>query len=411
MTDPIGLQRETAADLIGPHGGPESQLGFRAAQVTTTGHVELELSAGVYYVDGIRVELAGGLIPEGHQGIPWSQQPYPIALQPLTLPNEPYLVYLDVWERAIKTVPQGPVGEPALDGPDTSPRGHVIWQVRVMPYSAAAGSTSCADFPLRAWREELQGSRPRLRVRIAPPHGTGDPLVLPSSGGFLGAENHLYRVEIASVAADNADGATFVWSRDNGAWTAQWTGTVGDRLSAVDADDLRSTFAPGDWVELTWDTVEFAGVPATRVQVVDIEASVLIIDPDTASAVIESDPAARPHARIRRWDQRDTPDTPLTNGAITVRESDVGWIPLEDGIEIQFGTSDAPHKYRVGDYWTIPARTATADIVWPLNAQGMPLSMPPHGAQHHYAPLAWIFGENTVHLQRVFGSLAQCSGA
>jgi hypothetical protein len=52
-----------------------------------------------------------------------------------------------------------------------------------------------------------------------------------------------------------------------------------------------------------------------------------------------------------------------------LRESDVEWTPLEDGIEIQFGTSDAPHKYRVGDYWTIPARTATADIVWPLNAR------------------------------------------
>ena len=61
--------------------------------------------------------------------------------------------------------------------------------------------------------------------------------------------------------------------------------------------------------------------------------------------------------------------------------------------------------YRVGDYWTIPARTATADIDWPHDTNGEPLSLPPQGPQRHYAPLAYVADEN-VCLQKAFRPLA-----
>jgi hypothetical protein len=50
--------------------------------------------------------------------------------------------------------------------------------------------------------------------------------------------------------------------------------------------------------------------------------------------------------------------------------------------------------YRTGDYWLIPARTATGDVEWPKerDEEGNPIpeALPPHGIEHHYAPLAII---------------------
>jgi hypothetical protein len=84
-----------------------------------------------------------------------------------------------------------------------------------------------------------------------------------------------------------------------------------------------------------------------------------------------------------------------------VQEAD--WIELENGIQIQFLPHHTEHhenRYRTGDYWLIPARVATGNIVWPLaldNAgqpkldptnKEIPLPQAPCGIQHHYAPLA-----------------------
>ena len=45
--------------------------------------------------------------------------------------------------------------------------------------------------------------------------------------------------------------------------------------------------------------------------------------------------------------------------------------------------------YRTGDYWLIPARTATGDVEWPRNDKKEPIAVEPHGVEHHYAPLAY----------------------
>ena len=61
------------------------------------------------------------------------------------------------------------------------------------------------------------------------------------------------------------------------------------------------------------------------------------------------------------------------------------WLNLEDGIQIQFQpASKGTNQYRTGDYWLIPARTATANVETGTG------SVPPDGVDHHYAPLAVI---------------------
>jgi hypothetical protein len=122
------------------------------------------------------------------------------------------------------------------------------------------------------------------------------------------------------------------------------------------------------------------------------------------------------HPLLRRWDQ--TSGDPA-EGGLTLDTDNCAfvqegvWLTLEDGVQIQFQPADpvqspptAPpppvNQYLTGDYWLIPARTATGDVEWPkvtdvqgnpeTDSQGniIPVALPPHGVTHYYAPLAIV---------------------
>lgn len=99
---------------------------------------------------------------------------------------------------------------------------------------------------------------------------------------------------------------------------------------------------------------------------------------------------------MRRWDHDASDLSNSDEGALLVTESatgDDGWLELEDGVLVQFPASTVaggPIEYRTGDYWLIPARTATGDVIWPRRLVGDHLvwqAKPPNGPMHHYAPL------------------------
>jgi hypothetical protein len=72
--------------------------------------------------------------------------------------------------------------------------------------------------------------------------------------------------------------------------------------------------------------------------------------------------------RVRRWDQ--PAGTILTAGP---------WIDLEKGVQVGF--SGGP--FRAGDYWVVPARTATGAVKGFTDAR-------PRGVEHHYCKLALV---------------------
>jgi hypothetical protein len=91
----------------------------------------------------------------------------------------------------------------------------------------------------------------------------------------------------------------------------------------------------------------------------------------------------------------------------TINQNSV-WLPLENGIEIQFTGPDAetpaeqePFIYQTGDYWLIPARTVTGDVKWP-GTPADPDALLPQGMDHHYAPLALITDTGLTDLRRKF---------
>jgi hypothetical protein len=102
--------------------------------------------------------------------------------------------------------------------------------------------------------------------------------------------------------------------------------------------------------------------------------------------MVGQDPGKHPF--LRRWDQREAKDVQLTGNGVPVveGENNENWIELENGVEVQFQQEGA--TYRTGDYWLIPARTATGDVEWP-GSKLAPEEQKPHGITHHYAPL-WI---------------------
>ena len=86
--------------------------------------------------------------------------------------------------------------------------------------------------------------------------------------------------------------------------------------------------------------------------------------------------AGKPGLRLRRWDQSGLI---ATAGGVSMTGD---WLDLESGIQVKF----AEGSYRSGDYWLIPARTATGEIEWPSSQN----PQPPVGISHHYCRLALI---------------------
>lgn len=203
---------------------------------------------------------------------------------------------------------------------------------------------------------------------------------------------------------------TFKWSRENGSviypivgivTLASNGGTTAVTLENLGRDD-RFGLDEGDWVEIVDDdyVLQNRAENLLQVQSIDRDNMTLTLSGGQQSDV-GNDPAK--HPLLRRWDHKagDPDEGGLqlgSDGAALIVEG-ANWLELEDGINIQFQKpdKDAPklqNKYRTGDYWLIPARTATGDVEWPRekDSQGnvVYIAKSPDGVIHHYAPLAVI---------------------
>ncbi|WP_321963653.1 DUF6519 domain-containing protein [Paraburkholderia sp. J7] len=331
-------------------------------------------------------------------------------LKPPTLPKPPCQLYLDVWERLLTPLEDDTIREVALAGADTATRAHVVWQVKALSVTENAAALCMTQQQLA--NAIRGGIAPLLRARAKQGATITDPCTVSPDASYRGAENQLYRVEINTSSDDASDnGPTFKWSRDNGVAifpvlsvqlaAATTTVTLGDL-----GRDARFGLVEGDYVEIQDDNSALSQTPGQLLQVqsIDRQQCVVVLAGGLTQGV-GTDPAL--HPLLRRWDHRagDPAQGGLTIGkdgaAIvkpdTLADGDAAWLTLEDGIEILFDKVPGV-VYRTGDYWLIPARVATGDVLWPqegaVDSQGNrvtnPVAMPPRGVRHHYAPLALI---------------------
>jgi Family of unknown function (DUF6519) len=413
--------RTAIADMFGAAAGPRDNCGFAVVDWTALSAADRDamkkaglqpavgdfiIGAGRYYVDGLLVENDA---PVAYSGQPEWRGPKLVA-------GKSYLAYLDVWERHITFIEDDSIREVALGGPDTCTRVKTVWQVKVtdavpdtdfaakvealkrqladenarVPRNAAAikrieaqltkllkqpeGAPTCAS-SLKAVRDWTSG---HMRAQLEPGKVADSPCVLSPESRYRGLENQLYRIEVHRGSKNPANKSpTFKWSRENGSVATRWLGNEGNALRVTSSRG----FSAGDWIEVTDTTAELQGDAGTLLQILTTDGDLITVDSPPAWSSSLVNPS------VRRWDQQANDELKLDAGGVVITPGadDKGWIEIEYGIEVQFSAGE----YRTGDYWLIPTRVATGDIIWP-HKDGKAVDLAPSGIVHHYAPLALI---------------------
>lgn len=372
----------------------------------------LTIGPGRIYVDGLLAENHGAAplnwdphLAELHgESIAYEDQPYlpeAATVAPPPTSGGPHLVYVKVWRREVTPLQEPDLVESAV-GVDSTTRWQTVWQVRVL--EDVGEGVTCATPPesIDSWVDLVEPSAGRLSTSTTDVDVEDDPCVLPDSGGYRGLENRLYRVEIHEV--DEAGNATFKWARHNASVATAVHAINGVNLVVeLTGRDEELRFSTGDWVEVTDDVRELAGLPGIFAKVAGVTDATRTIELEDALPAgtfpTSGGGSTLPgrHTRIRRWDQkgevRTTDDTlhfdldsGSSEGLIPV-PTDGTSLRLEHGIVVTFSLDPAGGRFRAGDSWVFAARSADASLELLEEA-------PPRSIHAHYCRLAVVtFGE------------------
>jgi hypothetical protein len=433
------IHKTETIDIVGPFGGPKDDEGFAITVVGNT----VEIGAGRYYVRGI--------LCENETQLAYGAQPYLIrpALTDSELLSElptgrtdSIRLFLEVWHRMVTALDDPSLQEPALGQADTTTRLQTVWRVvadrilvkkplplpplvpprginpvlfdRVAAISALSHAAKSANGDSAAQISQVECCAQMYQSTVEPAPGTLSAQTTGASSdcsceptpaaGYRGLENQLYRVEIHQRGTEST--ATFKWSRENGSVVVAVVEISGADV-VVDSlgPDANLGFQAGQWVELIDDTYLFGPVPNQPGELFQIKS----ITPEHKTITMTGPVAAidpSRNARLRRWEQFGT--TATANG---VPLSVGSWFDLENGIQVQF----AAGQFESGDYWLIPARTATGQIEWPPPGSDGAAFQPPHRIIVDRAPLACIHWDAKTQTptvedcRRLFPSLTEVS--
>jgi hypothetical protein len=431
----LDLLRTFIADSMGRGWRPPvagQPGGFEIKPVNPADPRNFTITKGHFYVDVILCD----------NPIERTYVKQPFLLHPPALDQAKFIVYIECWERHLCAVQQPALREVALGGPDTASRAQLVWQVRAATAAwvkaqaeqvkgaldvrfnaennieekqslndmrtALGGATSDlsdliesiatvsppTDIDVSAksqhWFDALSAAPPRLRAMAKRDALDTEACVISPNSIYRGRENQLYRVEIHDGGTAE-DRPTFKWSRENGsvmfAVRAGGGIKVGSDVVSVPVEtlghDRRTGLCVGDWVEVSSEAFELEGFASPLGQVKQIDRTRRIIEiqidgpkPDFSECTL-----------LRRWDQTEHLDT---NGTVAITEASGTnadtWTPLERGVQIQFQPGGV---YRTGDYWLIPARVSSGDVLWPRQPGigNGPAFMAPTGIRRHVAAL------------------------
>jgi hypothetical protein len=427
---------DEARDVIGPCGTPDNGFEISFAQQSPPGpplwqpppplsppsgrqsFLDFLIGPGTMYVGGQRAVFASR--QAGHT-VTYSYLDQPDAIAPLDTIAFPSsgqtfreAVYLDLRETEVGAVEDPDLLDVALGGVDTTQRLRLLRRVRRHAVQSADCAAARAEL-VAAWRQngrtfDPQTMRlvPDTTLRVSFTQGQVvtnlcDPI---ATGGYLGADNQLIRVQIAD-AGDATHPAQLVWGYDDASFMY--------RVGAIAAN--------GGKLQLVQDPPDTFHIPQAG-QVIEIlrTAAVLASEPD------ETDPAhqrtivrciAEPTGVLRSLTQpygsaaAGEPkylalDTPLpaeylndTNplfvrvwqanlsfnraGAAVTLTDQVGQTSTGIVVTIAVPSGETP---AVGAYWLIGVRPSTPQAVYPEALLTEP--QPPDGPREWVCPLAVI---------------------
>lgn len=383
-------------DVIGRSGVPKKGGGFKIG--LSSGGSDLLISPGRIYVEGLLIEqersasyfsqpyypdadtsyftgggVSPGSPPDSPAGSPLNSPPdSPLASG--LLADGTYIAYLDAWQREINYLDDPHIHEVALGEADTATRIQNIWQVKLLRVAAGKDVAYPCTTAWPEWTALVAPSSGRLDAQTAAAGPNTNPCEIPAQSGYKGLENQLYRVE---VQQGPGNGGWFKWSRDNGTVTASIV-TINQYdiiLSDLGKDQVLG-FAVNQWVEIVDDESVLHNAPHPLVRIVSITPGLRRVTVDSPVGMY----TGRANLKLRRWDQSGV--TATSSGVAM----SAGWTDLENGIQVRF----LPGTYRAGDYWLIPARTATGMIEVPPFGSMPGIPQHPVGTLHHYCRLAWL---------------------
>ena len=414
-------------DIIGNCGRPKHHPGFEISVDTSTNPPDLLISDGRLYAGGM---LAESESPE-RAGTKFSQQvdwPIPdkatwanlfpagpawpgLDFTTMIRRGTPFqLVYAEVWMRHLTALNDESardqafsdsgghpdwtvrpevgdlIRERALGGPDTCTRLQTVAQVKLWNYSDRKIQTcdqACAALA-QALPPKTIGT---MRLDVTPTPPVTDPCQEPLQGGYGGAWNRMYRVEIHDEGAVGT--ATFKWSNENGAFTVR---IKGNALTPVPAgtdiiitsigDDQETQLTANDWVEVCGEETELGVFRNALAQV----KSTPVANTDGTWAIQLTGAVVLPRAPfLRRW----------SDDTQTIRLKRKFNLDAGSGLGVTFfgkgGSTGGTTYFHAQDYWTWAARV---DIraVEPQTLAEVP--QPPRGIERHYCCLALLTWQN-----------------
>ncbi len=346
-----------------------------AALGAVAGDVDLQLQPGRCWADGLLVHLEGPAPVQrrARYVVPPVQPPPAPLVSPAGARDA---VLLDVWRESISAF-QRPAEfiEPALGGPDTTERVFTSSAFRLLRLVAGDTCTNLADKI-----DDHFANKGRLTVTLQPVVAVGGDCPVVDTGGYVGFEHNLYRIEVAELPPGTP--GHIKWSQFNGGLVGR--GTIDPlRPGFVQITaNLQPIIASGitDFYLETRELSPLDGYWRTTygARVTLNNANELVLP---GAATFGAVPAAGGEFFFRLWNGL-RPITDFPPGAAN---------PLVDGIRLEL-QADAAGRYTPEDYWTFTVR---ADGV--ANALIPGLAVPtlldnalPEGVHHHRVCLGTI---------------------
>jgi hypothetical protein len=404
--------------LLGPPTGespPAASPPAASPPAATTGR--LSVGTGTLYLGGQRLDLDAAVELDSSPQAEWLDQstdslwvaPVPAEQSPPASPpgstNE--LVYLLAVEQEVSALEDPTLADVALGGPDTMQRVRILQRFVRWP----TASSDCTD----AWKEVQEAwntiglnldtstmrleSTAQLQVSFDPAQSSTGPCQPTASGGFLGPENQLIRVQVTSV--DPATGnPTVVWGYDDASFLYELESAVPNgagmaiTLAQSPVDQYHYPMA-GQSVELLRSA---AGLPLAGPdgQSQDTDMSYIAsasgfvssvtstYNPSQMSLAVSGQPpndylstAATPQLYLRVWQDS------MTVPAGTPVDLEVAGAPI--GVRITLTSSEGFHP---GDFWRFAVRPSVPQLVYP--ARVVTSAQAPDGARVWACPIALV---------------------
>lgn len=375
--------RAELLDIIGPTGTPDD--GFK---ITVPGGApfDFDIGAGTLYLGGVRLERTQTASYQNQRQTEWVDRPSIDPDQPSAAGPYSELVYLTVTEQEVGAVEDPALREVALGGPDTAARTRLISRVRRAPMTGSDCERSLLDVLTRTSpglvfdpTTQRLTSAAQLKVAFAPVPGTADPCQPTAQAGFLGAENQLIRVQVASDR-------TLLWGYDNASFlyrvsvrgrTLELQGTPVDVFHRPRTRQRVEVLATA--VSLSSDARLASAFGAVcEIASYDATANVITLTANLPQSVLdlvaETPP---PQLFVRIWESQlafvgngTTPTTVSTPEGVST------------GLDVYTTGTPTP-----GDYWMIGVRPNLPNAVFPARLTQM---QPPDGPARWATSLATI---------------------